>query len=144
MKKVLIIYPNYGKVITGGQVYDHYFIESIRLNENLDIDIFEKDPMCKGNLAYMFAYLKLSKEIKQYDVVIANSRYYSRFLLLFCLLKRLNAYNCGFQCFITRHTSWMMPLPPGSFLFTAPAVVPPSGFCRSRSSSGISMFCLLI
>ena len=87
MKKVLIIYPNYGKVITGGQVYDHYFIESIRLNENLDIDIFEKDPMCKGNLAYMFAYLKLSKEIKQYDVVIANSRYYSRFLLLFCFIR---------------------------------------------------------
>lgn len=87
MKRILVIYPNYGKVITGGQVYDHYFIDRLSSNKNLDIDIFENDPHCNNNLSYMLEYLKLSKRIKHYDLVIANSRYYSRFLLLFCFVR---------------------------------------------------------
>ena len=87
MKKVLVIYPDYDKKITGGQVYDHYFVSRMSACKNLSITVCEERAENHDSFFALFSYLKLLKTAKNYDIIISNSRYYSKFLLLFFFLK---------------------------------------------------------
>ena len=85
--KVLLIYPDYGKTITGGQAYDYYFINRLSSSDNVSVNIYEEKIKNYDSFFSLFSYLKLLKTAKNYDIIISNSRYYSKFLLLFCVLK---------------------------------------------------------
>jgi len=85
--KILVIYPDYEKKITGGQVYDHYFINRLSACKNVSISICKEKTKNYDSFFALFSYLKLLKTAKKFDIVISNSRYYSKFLLLFFILK---------------------------------------------------------
>lgn len=141
MKRVLVIYPNYGKVITGGHVYDHYFIEHLRLNKNLNIDIYEKDPVCKSIIAYMFVFSKLTNLCKQYDIVISNSRNYSRLLLLFSIIRlfsktKLILFHHHFSFMIEkRFNRFVHKLFEFSFISLSNSVIVPSPYVKDQMNS---------
>lgn len=85
--KVLIIYPN-KEVITGGQAYDHYVIDRIITSPNHVVDFLTDDMLCsKSKFFYNFAYLNKFLWVKKYDIILTNSRLYSRLILLWVFIK---------------------------------------------------------
>jgi len=89
--KILVIYPDYEKKITGGQVYDDYFINRLSSCKNVSISICKEKTKNYDSFCSLFSYLKLLKTAKKYDIIISNSRYYSKFLLLFFILKIIHS-----------------------------------------------------
>lgn len=90
MKKILIIYPEYKEFITGGQVYDRNLFETLRMKDNVQIDILTDDMLpTRSKYLYNFAYLAKLRQIRQYDYVLTNSRLYTRLILSAMVLKAL-------------------------------------------------------
>ena len=90
--KILIIYP-YNPIneepITGGQLYDHFFISRVITHgRNYTIDFLTDDMLCMSNKKFFnFAYLHKFSIAKQYDIVLTNSRLYTHLILLSLFLK---------------------------------------------------------
>lgn len=85
MKKVLILHYEPDKIITGGQQYDHYFINRLKENKNLLLNYLPTQR--STSTLDMIKSVRLLSTMKQYDVIISNSRYYGRFLFLFFLYR---------------------------------------------------------
>ena len=86
--KILVIYPEYKEVITGGQIYDHYVIDRIAEKEEYQVDFLTDNMLCTNSkYLYNFAYLQKFFYAKKYDIILTNSRLYSRLLFLFFFLK---------------------------------------------------------
>ena len=85
--KILMIYPDYKeKPVTGGQMYNHHFVDRL-ISNGQHVDIITDEVSCKQKYFYGFAYLKKFFAAKKYDVVLADSRMFPRLLLLFLFLK---------------------------------------------------------
>ncbi|GHU86718.1 hypothetical protein FACS1894153_4210 [Bacteroidia bacterium] len=86
--KILYIYPQYKQVVTGGEFYDHYLIDNISSNNQHKVDFLTDDLLrFKSKYLYNFIYLQKFNIIRKYDLVITDSRLYSRLLLLFFRLR---------------------------------------------------------
>ena len=86
--KILVIYPEYKEAVTGGQIYDHYFINRIAEKEEHQVDFLTDDMLfTNSKYLYNFAYLQKLSHIKKYDVILTNSRLYTRLLLPFFALR---------------------------------------------------------
>ena len=87
MKNILVIYPEYSEGITGGQVYDKMFIESLRKDEKFHVDfLLDKDLCTTKKYLYSLAYLFKLNTCRKYDYILTNSRLYTRLFALFSLL----------------------------------------------------------
>jgi len=86
--KILVIYPEYKEAVTGGQIYDHYFINRIAGKEEHQVDFLTDDMLFTNNkYLYNFAYLQKFFRLKKYDIILTNSRLYTRLLLPFFFLR---------------------------------------------------------
>lgn len=87
MKNILVIYPEYSEGITGGQIYDKLFIESLRKDEKYHVDfLLDKDLCTNKRYLYSFAYIFKLNKCRKYDYILTNSRLYTRLFILFFLL----------------------------------------------------------
>lgn len=89
--KILFLYSRGGAIITGGQKYDYMLYQY--LGEMSGIEV-ERRCLDNANTKFrrywsVFSNLFLAKELKKYDLVIANSTDCFCFALLFWLLKLL-------------------------------------------------------
>lgn len=89
MKKMLIIYPQLDKPLSGGQVIDFEFIKQIKDSALFNVSYLLDADLKSSSIAY-YNYYMVSHfwRLYKYDVIFINSRYYPR-LLLFVLLLRL-------------------------------------------------------
>lgn len=86
--RILIIYPEYKEAITGGQIYDHYLIDRIISKSDHEVDFLTNDMLCSNSkYLYNIIYLQKFNHIRKYDLVLTNSRLYSRLMLLFLGLR---------------------------------------------------------
>lgn len=86
--KILVIYPKLGNQITGGHIYDHRFFETIKKDEQYSLDFLTDDKLRSQNKAlYNFTYLLEYFRVRKYDIVLTNSRLYTRLFLLFFVLR---------------------------------------------------------
>ncbi|MDR3704736.1 MAG: glycosyltransferase family 4 protein [Paludibacteraceae bacterium] len=86
--KILVIYPEYKDATTGGQIYDHYFIDRIILKKNYTIDFLTDSMLCSNSkYLYNIVYLKEFFRARKYDIILTNSRLYTRLILLFFFLR---------------------------------------------------------
>jgi len=86
--KILIILPEYKEIITGGHIYDHYFIDRIIEKRENKVDFLTDDMLCtKKKYLYNISYLQKFFHVKKYNIILTNSRLYTRLFLLFFFLK---------------------------------------------------------
>ena len=86
--RILVIYPEYKEAFTGGQIYDHYFIDRIVEKREYQVDFLTDDMLyTNSKYFYNFAYLQNFFYAKKYDMILTNSRLYPRLLLLFFFLR---------------------------------------------------------
>lgn len=99
MKNILIIYPEYAEGITGGQIYDKMFIESLRKDKRFHVDfLLDKDLCTTKKYLYSLAYVLKFSQCRKYDYILTNSRLYTRLFALFSLL-----YFCKVKIYSIHH-----------------------------------------
>jgi glycosyltransferase involved in cell wall biosynthesis len=138
MKNILVIYPEYSEGITGGQVYDKMFIESLRKDEKFHVDfLLDKDLCATKKYLYSLAYLFKLNTCRKYDYILTNSRLYTRLFALFLLLRlfRVKTYSIhhhfnfegevGFKRFIHKTLELF-------FLRVSTATIIPSPYVKDR------------
>ncbi|MCQ2334335.1 MAG: glycosyltransferase family 4 protein [Paludibacteraceae bacterium] len=88
MLRVLLIYPDYSAPITGGQYYDHSVVDTLASEKHVVLDkLLEKDLHCSHVWGYPLIFVRKLGQIRQYDMVLTNSRLYPWLLLLVALLR---------------------------------------------------------
>lgn len=138
MKNILVIYPEYSEGVTGGQVYDKMFIESLRKDERFHVDfLLDKDLCTTKKYLYSFAYIFKLNKCRKYDYILTNSRLYTRLFALFLLLRlfRVKTYSIhhhfnfegevGFKRFIHKNLELL-------FLRRSTATIIPSPYVKDR------------
>lgn len=86
--KILVIYTQLDRQITGGQVYDNRLFEKIKKDERYELDFLTDNMLCSQKKAlFNFAYLREYFRVRKYDIIITNSRLYTRLFLLFFFLR---------------------------------------------------------
>lgn len=97
MSKVLILYPDYDIVFTGGHIYDHLFLDRVAASKKHSIDFIKYT-------SSLFGALSLFSTVKKYNVVITNSRLYTSYILLWLMLRLFS--KCKLLC-IHHHFDFM-------------------------------------
>lgn len=132
MSKILVIYPNYDTVVTGGHIYDHCFIDRVCSSEQHSVNFMtEHVSFLEGSVFRKF------KSIRKYDIILTNSRLYTRLIFLWLSLRLFS--KCRLIC-IHHHFNFMSYEDTGSrvihflleklFLFLSTEVVIPSPYVR--------------
>ena len=86
--KILVIYTQLDKQITGGQVYDNRLFEKIKKDERYELDFLTDDMLRSQNkVLFNFTYLCEYFRVRKYDIILTNSRLYTRLFLLFFFLR---------------------------------------------------------
>ena len=86
--KILIIYPELGRLITGGHVYDNRLFEKIKKDERYELDFLTDDMLRSQNkVLFNFTYLCEYYRVRKYDIILNNSRLYTRLFLLLFLIR---------------------------------------------------------
>jgi len=89
--KILIIYPN-NEIITGGHLYDHYLINRIIANQGVSVELLTDDKLGNSNkYLYNFYYLNYLRKYNDYDIILTNSRLYSRLFIPFLYLRLIHS-----------------------------------------------------
>lgn len=86
--RILVIYPELGRQITGGHVYDNRLFKKIKNDEHYELNFLTDEMLCSQNRAlFNFTYLREYFKVRKYDIVLTNSRLYTRLFLLFFFLR---------------------------------------------------------
>ncbi len=97
MSKVLVLYPNYDTVVTGGHIYDHFFLDRVISSNKHSIDFIKKR-------LSVFSAISIFSTAKKYDAVLTNSRLYPHYIFLWLLLRLFS--KCKLIC-IHHHFDFM-------------------------------------
>jgi glycosyltransferase involved in cell wall biosynthesis len=87
-QKILIIYTQLDKPLSGGQVIDFYFIEQLRKSKKLECKYLLNSIIPNLSIpGYIHYTISNIRKIKKNDIIFTNSRLYPRLLPCFLILK---------------------------------------------------------